>query len=154
MTFFETKTIKGCEAEGTKDSDYLSRTTLLKTRWGNLYLHRFHRSDGMDLHDHPFNFVSLILWNGYVEVTPCGKKCTGTGFPAWICPRCGNTGYVRRRKWPGMILFRRATHAHRIELINGRRAITLIWRSPYVREWGFFCPRWKHWRDYFREKGC
>ena len=130
---FKKKTIYGCEADDTSDSPYLTRTTLLETRFGNVYLHYFHRSDRDDLHDHPWHFVSIILWRGYIEVTEGGK---------------------RSRKWPGMILFRRAAHRHRVELVGGRPAVTLIIRSPYVREWGFLCPNWKSWREYFREKGC
>ena len=46
----------------------MTRYKLLLTRWGNLYLHVFHRSDeDRELHDHPWGFVSLILWGGYYE---------------------------------------------------------------------------------------
>jgi hypothetical protein len=133
MKFFERKTIYGCEARGDAQSAYLTRWTLFKTHFGQVCLHVFHRSDADDLHDHPWPFLSLILWRGYVEETPRG----------------------RRRAWPGMVLFRQAEHRHRVELINGRPAVTLVVMGRRVREWGFITPRgWQQWREYFRERGC
>lgn len=43
-----------------------------------------------------------------------------------------------RRKWPGMVLFRRAEHRHRLHLT--RPAWTLVFTSGKKRSWGF-------WRD-------
>lgn len=139
---FTSETIRGCESDGTADSPYLTRTSLLETRFGNVYLHYFHRSDRDDLHDHPWNFVSVVLWRGYVEVTEC-PMCVGIGYWAeghWPpeqmrCPMCEGSGRLRSRVWPGMVLFRRAEHRHRVELVNGRPAVTLLLRGPYVREW-------------------
>jgi hypothetical protein len=111
-------------------------------------LHVFHRSDADDLHDHPWGFVSVILWRGYVEVTPCAA-----------CSPCENsTGCnyrQRKRVWPGMILFRRATHRHRVELIDGKKAVTLVFMGKRWREWGFFTSKgWQQWQAFFKERGC
>ena len=35
----------------------------------NIFLHKFLKSDSEDLHDHPWNFISIILWGGYWEYT-------------------------------------------------------------------------------------
>lgn len=145
------KVIYGCEARGDGDSAYLTRWELFACRWGAVYVHKFHRSDAADLHDHPWAFVSLILWRGYVEETQA--------FPSRAVPRSAFEARVRaitrRRKWPGMLLFRRARHAHRVELVDGKPAWSLMIRGPYVREWGFFTPGgWQQWRAYFTEKGC
>lgn len=127
------KIIYGCESRGDGQDPYLTRYTLLETRWGNLYLHVFHRSDHDVLHDHPWAFTSLILWRGYVEETPEGK----------------------RRKWPGMLLVRKPEHRHRVILVGDKPAVTLVWRGPYVRQWGFWeASGWTHWQDYFRKMGC
>ena len=127
------KVITGCEARGDAESPYLTRWTLLQTRFGNLYLHQFHRSDADTMHDHPWPFVSLILWRGYIEETPKG----------------------RRRKLPGMLLFRRAEHVHRVELIHDRPAVTLVFVGNRQRDWGFHLPTgWLEWREYFRRMGC
>lgn len=50
------------------EGNYLTRYRIIQTPRFSLYLHRF---DGPDpratLHDHPWNFVSLILRGGYIE---------------------------------------------------------------------------------------
>lgn len=133
MKFFRREIIRGCEARGDAESAYLTRYTLVSGRHGKLCLHIFHRSDADELHDHPWGFWSLILWRGYIEQTPRGRK----------------------RVWPGMLLHRRATCSHRVELVNGRKAITLVWMGKSVQAWGFFTSKgWMHFREYFREKGC
>ena len=33
----------------------------------NIFLHKFLKSDPDDLHDHPWDFISIILWGGYWE---------------------------------------------------------------------------------------
>lgn len=127
------KIIYGCESRGDADSPYLTRWTLLDTRWGRVYLHVFHRSDADELHDHPWSFVSLILWRGYVEETPRG----------------------RFRRWPGSLAYRPASWRHRVDLIGGKPAVTLVVTGAPVRQWGFWTARgWQHWREYFAEKGC
>lgn len=127
------KIIYGCEARGDANSPYLTRYTLVETKWFQLCLHIFHRSDEVDLHDHPWPFLSLLLWRGYMEETPTGKS----------------------RKWPGMILYRKAKHIHRVELIDERKAVTLVLMGKRYREWGFIVNnRWMQWQNYFKEKGC
>lgn len=139
------KVIYGCESRGDGNSAYLTRFTLVDTRWFQLCLHIFHRSDADDLHDHPWPFFSLMLWRGYWEVTPNCDICEGRE-----CRR-----RKRNRKWPLMVLFRSATHKHRVELVDGKRAVSLVLMGKRVRQWGFFTSRgWQLWTEYFKEKGC
>ena len=60
---------------------YLERFYLfLKDRGNfpfNIFLHRFLKSDPDDLHDHPWNYRTLILWGGYWEYTKEGKFWRG-----------------------------------------------------------------------------
>jgi hypothetical protein len=48
---------------------YLTRWRVVQTPWFALYVHRF---DGPDsrfvLHDHPWNFMSIVLRGGYTEM--------------------------------------------------------------------------------------
>lgn len=133
MKFLEKKIIYGCESRGDGDSPYLTRFTIAGCKLFAVYLHIFHRSDSPDLHDHPWSFATCILWRGYVEETPNGKK------------RC----------WPGTILLRPAKWIHRVELVNKKRSITLVFRGPYVREWGFYTAHgWLRWVEYFKALGC
>lgn len=155
--------IRGCDARGDGDSPYLTRWRLLDCKWFGVYVHKFHRSDSDEHHDHPWAFASLILWRGYVEETIC-PVCDGTGWLMGYDYETGDQepddcechlGKLRRRAWPGMILFRRAPHRHRVQLINERCAWTLILRGPYVRQWGFFTKGgWQHYKSYFQANGC
>lgn len=115
------------------DGKYLTRWMLLGKRDGasryRLMLHHFQRSDLDTFHDHPWWFVSLILWGGYWEETPAGRK--------WYRP--------------GRLLFRPAEWRHRVE-IRGE-CWTLILTGPKVREWGFWCPSgWRHWTKAVRSQ--
>ena len=141
MRLFQKKTIYGCEARGDAESAYLTRYCLIAGRFGQVAVHVFHRSDADDLHDHPWPFLSFILWRGYVEVTDEIRD--------------RHIARIGRRKIPGMMLFRRPEHQHRVELIDGKKAVTLVVMGPIVREWGFLTSEgWKQWRRYFQEKGC
>ena len=175
MPFLKKKIIYGCESRGDAQSPYLSRWTLLSTKLGAVYLHLFHRSDADEMHDHPWSFISVVLWRGYVEETPSpglewrtvsvaeGEDLIASGegwtFGAYFI---GDTMHVfrsvgrdRKRVWPGMVLLRPASWVHRVELIDEKPAITLIIRGPYVRQWGFWTRNgWQFWRDYFTERGC
>jgi len=127
------KTIYGCEARGDGNDAYLTRWTLLDLPAFQVCLHWFHRSDADDRHDHPWPFLSLILWRGYVEDTPYGRK----------------------RRWPGSIAFRSADWIHRVELLGGRGALTLVVMGKRSRVWGFHTPcGWVEWTTYFKQKGC
>lgn len=105
-------------------SVFMRRYKLLKTRWGNVYLHEILRSDEDNcLHDHPWSFVTLILAGGYREQMPHGT-------------------FWRR---PGALLVRPATTAHRVEV--DRPAWSLVCVSPKWRPWGFFTVH--GWRQFF-----
>jgi hypothetical protein len=95
--------IYGCESRGDGDSIYMTRYAFPRILGlVRMCLHVFHRSDADELHDHPWPFVSIILWRGYNEVTPITSKRTGA---------ISEYGRKYSRKWPGMILFRRASDA-------------------------------------------
>jgi hypothetical protein len=133
MKFLERKTIYGCDARGDGDSAYMTRLTIFSCKFGQLCLHKFYRSDADELHDHPWTFWTFILWRGYIEHTPAG----------------------RRRIWPLTLHRRPATWQHRVELVNGKPAITLVAMGRRVRDWGFVTKwGWQYWREYFRQKGC
>lgn len=145
------------------DPPFLWRLNLVYRKRFSVKLHRFLRSDpDRDLHDHPWNFVSIILWGGYYEETNAGTAWYG----------------------PGSILRRKATHRHRVilaervcgkcrdcryralrlrELVESRKTagcldgvtvspVSLIFTTGKLREWGFSTPRgWLHHRLYEHE---
>ena len=81
----------------------------------NIFLHKFLSSDPDDLHDHPWNYVSIPLWPGYWEHTLEG--CSWRG--------------------PLNIRYNRATTLHRIELGKSGYCWSLFIPFSTQREWGF-----------------
>ncbi len=144
--FLKRDVIYGCELNGNKDTAYLTRWTLWQGPKGQqLLLHIFHTSDhARELHNHPWDFWSLILWRGYWERSQTGLL-DSDGEPETVL------------KWFGPLSFRfcPAHHAHRVILDQGKRAITLVWTGPKKAAWGFFTSKgWLYWKDYFRERKC
>ena len=86
----------------------------------NIYLHKIMLSDEPVLHDHPWNYATLILKGGYYEHTPEGKFWRG----------------------PGHFRYRKSTDLHRLELAKDENGNELpCWSLSYmgkkVQEWGF-----------------
>lgn len=116
--------------------NYLERWYLIpRNRFLNVYLHKFSGSDDdRALHDHPWHSVSFLLKGRLDEIMPARQ--------GWLEKH-------RRREVPRFIpVFRRATHAHRLQLIEGP-AWTVFITGPKYRSWGFLCPQgWRHWREF------
>ena len=109
--------------------DYLRRWWIVPRNAGcNIYLHEILRSDDdRAMHDHPWANTSYLLFGSYIEHTPAGR-------------------FVRTA---GDIVERLATDLHRLEVIEGQRAVSLFITGPKVREWGFACPQgWVHWEKF------
>jgi len=117
-----------------EDGDpYLVRYRLIWTPWAKLYLHHILRSDGdRHLHDHPFDFWSLIIWNGYWEVIPDRE------FGTW--------SKMRLAIW---LVRKKAEELHRLELFGNKPTWTLVWAGRKRRDWGFKTEDgWIHWQCY------
>lgn len=110
-------------------SDYMHRW-ILKYPSGTRRIHHILRSDNdRHLHDHPFDFRSVILWGGYWEETPDGK-----------------TTYYG----PGSIIRRKGTDLHRLTLA-GKSVWTFVTTGPYYRKWGFQTEEgWIEESEYYR----
>jgi hypothetical protein len=92
-----------------------TRFSLLKTPWLNIYLHKLDApSWHPECHDHPWNFVAFLIWNGYLE-------------------RIGDIDYRRR---PGTFLYRPAEFAHNVITPYGT-SWSIIFTTSKKREWGF-----------------
>lgn len=98
----------------------------------NIFLHKFIKSDPDDLHDHPWNYRTLILLGGYWEYTEKGKFWRG----------------------PLSYRFSPAESFHRIELDNNiPYCWTLFMPGTRVREWGFKTKDgWIHNENYYNQK--
>lgn len=119
------------EIIGFGGKDYLSRWIIIpKNRFFNIYLHRFSGSDLRCYHDHPWYFLSVVLWGSYKEYTPKG---------------------FFHRNW-GSMVFRKPTHFHYIEIDQGKVCWTLFVTGWRCKEWGFLVNnRWVPWKEFEEE---
>lgn len=104
---------------------YLDRWGVQLDWLGAIYLHRMEAEDpGLDLHDHPWTFWSLILKGGYAERrAPIRdpKDETSIYRASWSIRRLG------------------LDECHRITALLGNRPCwTLVLRGPRRRLWGFY----------------
>ncbi len=100
----------------------------------NVFLHKFHKGDPGDVHDHPWPYFTLILAGGYYE---------------WVLE---NNQEVRKWRAPGHFRFCGATSYHRIELKEGVTPWTLFMPGPQTREWGFLVKdKWIHNDQYLHD---
>ena len=96
----------------------------------NITLHKVLVSDEPTLHDHPWNYATLILKGGYWEHIPLRAK---EGHV------CGSTKVWRG---PGHFRYRTADDLHWLELPkdeNGKEipSWSLFFMGKQVKEWGF-----------------
>lgn len=97
-------------------------------RWGNMYLHKFLRSEDFDLHDHPWPFISLLLKGAYRELLPQAQS--------------------RMRK-AGSLHFFPAKWVHSVQLEPHQTCWTLVIRGRHERAWGYHTVQgWVPARDY------
>lgn len=81
-----------------------------------LRLHRWTASDdSRAFHDHPWWFVTVVLWGGYIDVSPEGRDRLGLGS----------------------VRFRPAEHRHTVEVEHVPTWTLLVTGRP-SRRWGFW----------------
>jgi hypothetical protein len=124
---------------GPLDDPYLIRFILVRTpKHGGIYIHHMLRSDhDRSLHDHPWDFTSIVLKGGYMELVD------------------NNTTGKLMFNAPGAIIHRPAEWKHRVILSEGRTCWTLVFVSKKLRQWGFWINdiQWCWWRKYNQNKG-
>lgn len=117
---------------GEPENPYLYRWFVVpRNKYLNIYLHNFLRSDDdRALHDHPWINASIPLKGYLLEILSDGSR------------------NIRK---PGRIYFRSATEPHRLEIpsLLKEKPWTLFITGPYLRTWGFHCPKgWVCWKDF------
>lgn len=118
---------------------YMRRVYVLMTPWFGIMFHRIFRPDRQrDLHDHPWNFFSLVLRGRYEEEVDC--------------PTCRAAGDFhpepRTVRWWN---YKRAEDRHRIAWVSRSPVWTLVFTGRKRRKWGFWVDggtRWVLWTDY------
>lgn len=91
----------------------------------NVFLHKFHKGDPDDVHDHPWPYATLILKGGYWEWIP---QFNSQGIK--VCE-------IAKWRKPGHFRICSANSFHRIELDPEVECWTLFMPGPQKREWGF-----------------
>lgn len=153
--FVKKQIINAADDAGRDTGPYLIRWAINTPLFG-IKLHHILRSDeDRDLHDHPWSFLSMILWGGYWEHQ--AEFVFGNPRFDYRDSVSGRPSTVRRWHGPGSILWRPAPSPHRLELPAGASTWTLVITSAKKREWGFrtVCG-WIPWTEYWRAKrdGC
>ena len=106
----------------------------LECRWFGVFVHHIAGPDpGVDLHDHPWPFVSLVVRGSYLEEVADARN-----------PR--STTLFGRGRWS--VHRMPLTRAHRITLAK-QGTWTLVLRGRKQRSWGFYQPEgFVDWRAY------
>lgn len=126
--------------------------TRLIAQWRELgrtaRLHVIRQADGdRCLHDHPWSFVTVVLWGGYTEEYETEVILFYPRSPA----RLMATVLRERKVWPLSINYRPLHFKHRITKLHARVAITLVFTSPEMREWGFYTSEgWRPWTAFLK----
>lgn len=144
LNFLERHDRKRVIMDRTCDEPLLTRYYLfLKDRKKfpfNIFLHKFHKGDPGDVHDHPWPYATLILKGGYYE---------------WIPQFVNGVKIGEFREWRGPGHFRicSANSFHRIEKHPDVTAWTLFMPGPHKQDWGFLVnDRWVQNEQYLKEK--
>lgn len=110
---------------------YLDRWGLMG-KWGSIYLHRMTAPDpGMDLHDHPWAFLTIPLVGGYREAR--NETRYENAGPAHRYSRVERVRQFRPK-------LMRLDECHRILELHRTPTWTLVITGPKRRTWGFYEP--------------
>lgn len=118
---------------GSNDVPYMERWFITRSfpergeTFPCFYVHRFSWSDQEELHDHPWDNLSIVLRGSYVEDTPAGQFTRAAGH----------------------MVGRSATDTHAIRSVEPG-TVTLFMTGPRLREWGFHTAEGFVHHDLFR----
>lgn len=109
---------------------YLQRW-YIETPFFSIRLHHWlHSDDDRHLHDHPWNFITIILKGSYTDVSENGKELMHIG----------------------KIAYRSATHKHYVKI--DKDCWTILFTGPKIRKWGFWIgERFRKANKYFFMNG-
>lgn len=119
---------------------YLDRWGLGHDRIGRVLIHRMSAPDpGIDLHDHPWWFITVPLWGGYTEQRALCREAPAMAQIAEAWPDTCTRGVVEQRR-PFRPRTMRLDECHTITTLRRRTCWTLVVGGPRVRRWGFYLP--------------
>lgn len=101
---------------------------------GSVYLHRMTAPDpGNELHDHPWAFLTIPLWGGYVE-----RRAEAEHAREDYCYKTFNRTLREETRRPLRPRRMKLSEAHTIDRLRRRTCWTLVFGGPVRREWGFY----------------
>lgn len=117
---------------------HFRRWRIVETPLFNLYIHQILRNDKTPPHNHPWWFLSFVLWGGYREYLETHRN--------------GNSSYwYKDRRWLSLHYMAKTTY-HKFKLFQPTWTIVLT-GSRHSDEWGVWDgERHIHQRDYFADK--
>ncbi len=123
---------------------YLDRWGIERKWLGGIFLHKMEGPDpGLDLHDHPWSFISMPIVGGYVEERLETRKACAWAAGAELIEkdfgesaRRGERVIRHRFRWRMM----RLDECHRITGLLRRTVWTIVIHGPSRRKWGFYLP--------------
>ena len=100
---------------GLPECPYLVRW-VLNLKWFSIRIHHWLKSDDQRYkHDHAWNFVTIILKGGYIDISPEARETCRAPY----------------------IAYRKADHRHTV-LVDKGGCWTIIIAGPMIRKWGFW----------------
>lgn len=144
MPLFKSKTITREDGQ-----PYLKRWYILNLGFVRIRLHKIMLSDYDCLHDHPWNFITIILKGGYTEKSEKDFFKLPKLWPesnvvkGWYdLERDVCVGEVLKWYGPGSVLYRNAEYKHKIVLPHWNNVDHPSWSLVFMlkrrREWGFW----------------
>jgi hypothetical protein len=120
---------------------HFRRYRLLSTPWFNIYIHNIlHSDEDRDPHDHPWHFISIILWGSYKEYwMPANDN-----YMYWM----GRSLRAVTHKI-GSVIIHNAKDFHQIKLVSPS-VWTLVFTWGKRPSWGFQTRdrRWVDFKEY------
>ena len=130
---------------GSPDDPLLVRYIIFRCPAFGVFIHHMYRSDyDRAIHNHPWQFVSVVLKGGYTEIhdqTIDGSQTSITHKPGSVLVRPAEWRHrfclpiIREMATDGMVVY--------------QKSITLVIVGRRTQKWGFFTDRgWCWWRKY------
>lgn len=119
----------------------------VRVHWlGSVFIHKMSAPDpGNELHDHPWAFVTIPLWGGYVE-----RRADAEHAREDHCYITFNRTVRQEVRRPLIPRRMKLSEAHTIDRLRRKHAWTLVIAGRVKREWGFYTRSsgWVHHIDY------
>ncbi len=114
-----------------------------------IFLHRMHApGPGLDLHDHPWTFASVVLWGGYDEERSSTAEAPTHARQAELQPASRQRGATVSRRWLSMRSLG-VGECHQITRLHTKACWTVVIHGPNRHGWGFYASEgFVSWREY------